>query len=122
MSAERVRVTEPDFTPEQEGHVREALRYLRVRCRGLEAASMALHVDERTLSRTLAGHRVSAVLAVRLAKLLRVGVDDVLTGRIVPPGICPHCGHDVRTVLPPRRVRTGRPGRPRTDAPVETAP
>ncbi len=35
----------------------------------------------------------SASMAFRLARLANVTVDDLLTGKFPPPGICPHCGY-----------------------------
>ena len=32
------------------------------------------------------------MIAFRVARLAKVGVDDVLAGRFPPPGTCPHCG------------------------------
>jgi hypothetical protein len=32
-------------------------------------------------------------MAFRVARLATVTVDDLITGKFSPPGICPHCGH-----------------------------
>lgn len=40
------------------------------------------------------GHRsVTPSTAFRVARVLDVAVDDLLAGRFLPPGACPHCGH-----------------------------
>jgi hypothetical protein len=68
--------------------VRTALRFLRARCGGVKPMAKALRFSTPTL-------RVGAspTLAFRIARLAGVGVDDILTGKYPPPGVCPHCGH-----------------------------
>lgn len=82
-----------DLTPEEQTHTRRALRYLRTRCGGWELLGGAVHLTAKTLSHVSDGRAPSALLALRLARLARVPVDDVLGGRYPPPGACPHCGH-----------------------------
>ena len=36
---------------------------------------------------------VSASMAFRVARFVKVPVDDVVNGRYPAPGACPHCGH-----------------------------
>ena len=80
-----------DLTTKEQGHVRTALRFLRARCGGWKPLGKALHAHQLTLS--VRGRPISASLAVRVARLAGVGVDDVLTGKFPPAGTCPHCGH-----------------------------
>jgi hypothetical protein len=55
--------------------------------------SKLLRGDMVTIRQTAAGGLVSASLAVRVARLVKVGIDDLLAGKYPPPGACPHCGH-----------------------------
>lgn len=86
-----------DFTAAEEAHVRTALRFARSRCGTWGNVSRAMRVEWRTLTRIVAGGAVSAVVAVRLAKLMGTGVDDVLTGKWPPIRVCSMCGQQVRT-------------------------
>lgn len=89
-----------DLTLVEQAHVRAALRFLRARCGGWLQAGKALHFKATTLGQVAAGRKVaSAGLAVRVARLASVGVDDVLAGRYPPPGVCPHCGSRIDEVF-----------------------
>lgn len=77
-----------DLTADEQKNVRTAVRFLSVRCGGWAVLAKALHAHQTTLRRA-----VSASLAVRVARLAGVGVDDVLGGKYPPAGTCPHCGH-----------------------------
>jgi hypothetical protein len=82
-----------DLTKEEQANVRAALSFLRIRL-GAEQVAKAVRANRATVRRVLgAGQGVSASLAVRVARLASVGVDDVLTGTFPPAGTCPHCGH-----------------------------
>jgi hypothetical protein len=82
-----------DLTAKEQDNVRVALRFLRARCGTWATLAKALCAERLGLARVAAGrYAASASLAVRVARLAKVGVDDVLTGRFPPPGICPHCG------------------------------
>jgi hypothetical protein len=80
-----------DLTAAEVVNVRRALAFLRVRCGGAKTLAKALHAHKSTLSRP------SASLVFRAARLAGVGVDDVLTGKYPPPGVCAHCGHQEET-------------------------
>lgn len=80
-----------DFTPEQSAHVRRALLFLRDRCGGWRPLAAVLPADRGTLLRVARGGAVRASLAVRVARLAAVGVDDVTSGTFPPPGLCPYC-------------------------------
>jgi hypothetical protein len=82
-----------DLTKEEQVNVRTALRYLRARCGGWAPVSKALRFRGTTLVHVVGGQTVSASLAVRVARLAGVSVDDVLTGRYPEVGTCPYCGH-----------------------------
>jgi hypothetical protein len=91
-------VSPPDFSPAEQAHVRAALRHAGERCGGRVNLARAMRVEARTLAAVRGGADVSPVVVVRLAKLLRVGVDDVLTGNATPICVCPTCGQRVPTV------------------------
>lgn len=81
-----------DLTKDEVAHVRAAAQFLRARMGGWANVAKALHVSQKTAS-----SRVSPTLALRIARLAGVGVDDVLGGRFPPPGMCPHCGASTAT-------------------------
>ena len=81
-----------DLTAQEMVNVRAALRYLRVRSGGYEALGKAIGMQEKTMQPMARRVPPSAGLAVRLARLAGVPVDDILCGRFPPPGACPHCG------------------------------
>src|SRR5262249_55305664 len=83
-----------DLTPEEQTHVRTALRSLRARCGGWEQVAKVLHFKGPTVRKLGSKNStVSPTVAFGVARLVKVGVDDVLAGRFPPPGTCPHCGH-----------------------------
>jgi hypothetical protein len=81
-----------DLTAKEQEHVRVALRFIHARCGTWANAARALHANRLTLMRVAAGSQVSASTAVRVARFAGITVDDVLTGRFPPAGVCPHCG------------------------------
>lgn len=82
-----------DLTLTEQNHVRAALRYLQIRVGGWEPLSKALHFRNDTTRRVALGRNaVSASMTLRVARLAGVAVDDLLAGRGVPEGTCPHCG------------------------------
>jgi hypothetical protein len=76
------------LSPKEAANVRAAARFLRARMGGWLNVARALHVSMTTAKRT-----PTPILAFRLARLVGVGVDDVLGGKYPPAGVCPHCGH-----------------------------
>jgi hypothetical protein len=51
-------------------------------------------VEEDTIAKVAHGKRpVTARLAIRVARLIEDGVDELLTGRHLSSRVCPHCGH-----------------------------
>ena len=67
-----------DLTEKEQRAVRVTLRFLRVRSGGVwEPVAKALHTKANAISKTVAGSReVTASLALRIARLLGVGVDE----------------------------------------------
>lgn len=76
-----------DLTAAEVVNVRRALAFLRVRCGGAKTLAKALHAHKSSLGRP------SASLVFRVARMAGIGVDDVLTGKYPPAGVCAHCGH-----------------------------
>jgi len=83
-----------DLTAIEQANVLIAMRHLRVKCGGWKPLADALGFSPHTIRHVREGDRgVSASMALRVAKLAAVGVDDILRGRFPPPGTCPKCGH-----------------------------
>lgn len=83
------------LAPEEQAHVRRALRALRVRYRNWKNVARALGIPKKSLERTLTGkdRPVSPGLAIKVARVAGVPIDDVLKGLFPRPGVCPGCGH-----------------------------
>lgn len=85
-----------DLDAKEQQHVRTALRLLRNRLGTWVSVADGLNMNSSNLEKTVrGGQRVSASLAIRVARLLNVMIDDLLVGRFLPPGACPNCGHVV---------------------------
>ena len=84
-----------DLTDREQRSVLTTLLFLRVRAGGAwEPVAKALHVEEDTIAKVAHGRRpVTARLAIRVARLVEVGVDDLLAGWHLSAHVCPHCGH-----------------------------
>jgi len=80
-----------DLTLDEQEHVRAAVRFLRVRLGGLAKLAAAMGSNIGTVTAILR-RPVSAGLALRVARAAKVPLEDVLTGRWPPDGMCPHCG------------------------------
>lgn len=83
-----------DLSAEEQKNVRTALKFLRTRCGTWATLAKVLDSTGRTLTE-VANRRsvVSASMAFRVARLAKVGVDDVISGRFPDPRSCPYCGH-----------------------------
>jgi hypothetical protein len=82
-----------DLTDQEQANVRKALAVLRLRCGTWVTLAKALRVKYSTLQRAAGGHdAVSARLALRTARLVGIGIDDILVGKWPPPNTCAHCG------------------------------
>jgi hypothetical protein len=83
-----------DFDEGEQNHVRAALRYLRRRTGGWRPLSKALGFTTWMLEKVSNGRAsVSARMALRVARLVGVQVEDLINGRFVPAGACPRCGY-----------------------------
>ncbi|MGH7440630.1 MAG: hypothetical protein ACRENE_33480 [Polyangiaceae bacterium] len=85
-----------DLTKEEQAHVRRALQVLRYRCGGWKAVGKAVKVSEYNVRNIGKTRGVSAGVAIRVARFLKINIDDLLAGKFVPPGTCPNCGHSIR--------------------------
>lgn len=83
-----------DLDQKEQNHVRSALRFLRRRLGTWATVADVLHSAPKTIDNVVNGYNaVSASLAIRVARLAGVMVDDLLVGKFLPPGACPNCGH-----------------------------
>lgn len=84
-----------DLTDREQRAVRTTLLFLRVRSGGVwEPVARALNTKPNTISKIVAGSReVNASLAIRVARLIGVGVDELLAGAHMSSRVCRHCGH-----------------------------
>ena len=81
------------LSPDEEKHVRAALRVLQVRFGGWAPVAAAMGVRANVLLRCVSRNgRPSAGLAVRTARLAKATIEDVLSGAWPAPGSCPMCG------------------------------
>ena len=73
--------------------MRAAMRFLMIRAGGWKTLAIALGFSRHTVAHVKKGEKgVSPRMALRVARVAGVGVDDVITGRFPPTGACPHCG------------------------------
>ena len=83
-----------DLTDKEQKHVRTALRFLRLRVGAWAPIAEGLRFACDTVEKTINGRRpVTPAMALRVARLADVSVDDLLAGRWLSPRTCPHCGH-----------------------------
>jgi len=81
-----------DLSAEEQVHVRTALRVLRVRCNSWAPIAKAMGVTPANLRQIVAGRNVSARMAFRLARFVKLGVGELVAGKFAPANTCPHCG------------------------------
>jgi hypothetical protein len=86
------KVSRSDLTSEEQANVRRALHFLRRRHGGYQALATALKVKRATLERYGSVRMPSIAIALRLARLAGVALEDVLNGHFPAPGACPFCG------------------------------
>lgn len=83
-----------DLTAEEQANVRAVLTFLRTRCGGWDGVAKALRFNATHIVDTFNGRAsATASMAFRISRLVRVSVDDVVSGKFPPPHTCPHCGH-----------------------------
>lgn len=83
----------PDLSAEEHENVRRALHVLRRRFGSWAALAEAMGTKMKTVEH--AGgrhHKPSVAIALRVARLAGVPLEDVLSGAWPKPGACPMCG------------------------------
>jgi DNA-binding XRE family transcriptional regulator len=82
-----------DLTAQEQEYVRIAIRCLRWKLGTWELVAKALRFERKTIRQVRGGkYAVSARLMLRVARLVNVSMDDLLSGKYPPSGTCPHCG------------------------------
>lgn len=99
-----------DLTAKEQRAVRTTLLFLRVQSGGVwEPVAKALNTQANNISKIVAGSRVvNASIAIRVARLLGVGVDELLAGQHMSSRVCPHCGHPPDDFVDEETVVTDR--------------
>lgn len=83
-----------DLDQKEQTHVRAALRFLNRQLGTWAAVAESIRSTPGTLKKVMGGRdSISASMALRVARLLGVMMDDLLVGRFLPPGACQNCGH-----------------------------
>jgi hypothetical protein len=85
--------TRADLSKEEEARVRAALRFLHTRVGGWAPLAKVLGFTETTLAHVSEGRTVIASVAFRIARFVKIPVEDLLAGKFPAPGTCPYCGH-----------------------------
>jgi hypothetical protein len=84
-----------DLTKQEQAHVRTALVRLKLQCGGWNPVAKILRLNPATLSGVATGKLVTPVMAFRVARFVKMGVEELLAGKFTPPGTCPHCGKSI---------------------------
>lgn len=95
MTARREIYARADLTREEQAHVRDVLRYMRTVFGNWEILGSQLRFEASTIIHVVAERRaVSPTMAFRVARLVKVSIDGLLSGRFRPPAnVCVNCGH-----------------------------
>jgi ribosomal protein L12E/L44/L45/RPP1/RPP2 len=82
------------LSDKEQRHVRTAIRFLRFKIGGWAplAAALELKADSLVKIVNARGRDVTARLAYNVARLTDVSIDDLLSGALLSPRACPHCG------------------------------
>jgi hypothetical protein len=92
MSAREISTN--DLTLEEQDNVRPAIWAMRTQFGTWLSLSKVLRYDERTVRDAAKGQvTITASMAFRVARLVGVGIDDLLAGKWPEPGTCPKCGY-----------------------------
>lgn len=84
-----------DLTAEEQERVRVALRILRLRVGSWPAVAAELSAKTGTVKLFAeARGKPTAGIALRVARLLRAPLEDLLSGAFPKPGACPYCGRE----------------------------
>lgn len=86
-------LTSTDLTPNEQANVKRALRAMGQVFRSYARLARAMHAKHETVKDAAkARGRVTAGLALRLARVAQVSVETIVDGLFQPPGRCPYCG------------------------------
>ncbi len=83
-----------DLNEIEQTNVRTALKFLHFRFGEWEALARVLKYQRKTMINIASGDVVTPTLAFRIARLVCVPLEDVLTGAFPSPGSCAYCGRD----------------------------
>ena len=82
-----------DFTPEEQANIKRALRSLKRRLGTWRDVASALGVTYRRVRvASFKNTKPSLAIAFRLARVVGVGLGEILSGAWPAPGTCPMCG------------------------------
>lgn len=82
-----------DLSVEEQAHVLAALRVVKIRCGQWSDVASSLQISLKAVGKLSAGaSKLTAGLALRIARLVGVPTEDVLSGAFPRPGSCPMCG------------------------------
>jgi hypothetical protein len=83
-----------DLTAKEQRAVRTALRFLRLRVGAWAPLAKTLRYEWDSIQKVATGKRgVTPALALRVARLAGVPMDELLAGQWLSARVCPHCGH-----------------------------
>lgn len=83
-----------DLTAKEQRAVRTALRFLRLRVGAWAPLAKVLRYEMDSVQKVATGKKVvTPALALRVAQLAGVTMDELLTGQWLSARVCPHCGH-----------------------------
>jgi len=89
----RAAANEHELTAAEQRAVRTALRFLRRQVGGWEPLGRALDCDDGAIRKVAVGMRVvTPAIAMSVARLAQVSMEDLLGGQWLSPRVCPHCG------------------------------
>jgi hypothetical protein len=87
------RRTSTDLTPNEQANVKRALRAMGRLFRSYARLALAMQAKHETVKDAAKDRgRVTAGLALRLARVARVSVETIIDGVFTPPDQCPYCG------------------------------
>ena len=82
-----------DLTAKEQKAVRTALRFLRLRVGAWGPLAKALRYEWDSIQKVATGRRaVTPALALRVARVAGIGMDELLAGQWLSSRVCSHCG------------------------------
>lgn len=84
------------LSADEVANVLAAMRVLHGRHGTWKGVAQAMGLSKRTVTRFASGEAVpTAGMAIKVARLAGVTVDDVLSGEFAKPRVCPTCGREM---------------------------